>query len=216
MAFLATENFDSYTNGDDINGKSGGSGWTTNWASGAGAAVTNAQFQSSPNSLLPAAGTNPSRDFTNVTVGSHSWYFRYNGTSGIVRYYNSGNLLIAVRTDSGNVEIYNGASYVSIGSQISDSWMKVTIEVDQVAQPYKYRASLNDGTFSSWISRNLDETATGVDRWLSFEGIYYDTIAPVADPGPANLKSLDTNVKANIKSYNTNVLANIKSINTNA
>lgn len=34
--------------------------------------------------------------------------------------------------------------------------------------------------------------------------------------GPANLKSLDTNVKANIKSYNTNVLANIKSINTNA
>ena len=34
--------------------------------------------------------------------------------------------------------------------------------------------------------------------------------------GPANLKSLDTNVKANIKSYNTNVLANIKSIDTNA
>lgn len=34
--------------------------------------------------------------------------------------------------------------------------------------------------------------------------------------GPANLKSLDTNLKANIKSYNTNVLANIKSINTNA
>lgn len=33
--------------------------------------------------------------------------------------------------------------------------------------------------------------------------------------GPANLKSLDTNVKANIKSYNTNVIANIKSINTN-
>ncbi len=33
--------------------------------------------------------------------------------------------------------------------------------------------------------------------------------------GPANLKSLDTNVKANIKSYNTNLLANIKSIDTN-
>lgn len=37
-----------------------------------------------------------------------------------------------------------------------------------------------------------------------------------ASPGPANLKSLDTNVKSNLKSYNTNVLANIKSINTNA
>ncbi len=33
--------------------------------------------------------------------------------------------------------------------------------------------------------------------------------------GPANLKSLDTNLKANIKSYNTNLIANIKSINTN-
>lgn len=36
-----------------------------------------------------------------------------------------------------------------------------------------------------------------------------------AASGPANLKSLDTNVKANIKSYNTNPIANVKSINTN-
>ena len=43
-----------------------------------------------------------------------------------------------------------------------------------------------------------------------------DVPSTCATTGPANLKSLDTNVKANIKSYNTNVLANIKSINTNA
>lgn len=42
------------------------------------------------------------------------------------------------------------------------------------------------------------------------------SLAPEGAAGPANLKSLDTNVKANIKSYNTNLLANIKSINTNA
>lgn len=42
------------------------------------------------------------------------------------------------------------------------------------------------------------------------------SLAPFTAAGPANLKSLDTNLKANIKSYNTNVLANIKSINTNA
>lgn len=50
-------------------------------------------------------------------------------------------------------------------------------------------------------------------------GTYYyvmTSISPSATAsGPANLKSLDTNVKANIKSYNTNVIANIKSINTN-
>lgn len=38
---------------------------------------------------------------------------------------------------------------------------------------------------------------------------------PAIASGPANLKSLDTNLKANIKSYNTNLIANIKSINTN-
>jgi hypothetical protein len=37
----------------------------------------------------------------------------------------------------------------------------------------------------------------------------------VAPPGPANLKSLNTNLKANIKSYNTNLIANCKSLNTN-
>lgn len=42
-------------------------------------------------------------------------------------------------------------------------------------------------------------------------------MAPVAAAsGPANLKSLDTNVKSNIKSYNTNLIANMKSLNTNA
>ncbi len=41
------------------------------------------------------------------------------------------------------------------------------------------------------------------------------SIKPVAADGPANLKSLDTNVKSNIKSVNTNPLANVKSLNTN-
>lgn len=54
----------------------------------------------------------------------------------------------------------------------------------------------------------------GANRDSTFVGV---SIAPAGGAsGPANLKSLDTNVKANIKSYNTNVIANIKSINTNA
>lgn len=38
---------------------------------------------------------------------------------------------------------------------------------------------------------------------------------PFSPPGPANLKSYNTNVTANIKSINTNPIANIKSLNTN-
>ena len=41
-------------------------------------------------------------------------------------------------------------------------------------------------------------------------------LEPVSTPsGPANLKSLDSNLKANIKSYNSNLIANIKSIDSN-
>lgn len=41
------------------------------------------------------------------------------------------------------------------------------------------------------------------------------SFAPMVAAGPANLKSLDANVKANIKSYNSNLIANIKSIDSN-
>lgn len=44
---------------------------------------------------------------------------------------------------------------------------------------------------------------------------YYEVTYTAGASGPANLKSLDTNLKANIKSYNTNLIANIKSIDTN-
>jgi len=47
-------------------------------------------------------------------------------------------------------------------------------------------------------------------------GLVGMSIAPAPESGPANLKSLDGNVKANIKSYNGNVIANIKSISGNA
>lgn len=48
-------------------------------------------------------------------------------------------------------------------------------------------------------------------------GLMVVSFAPfgAAASGPANLKSLDTNLKANIKSYNGNLIANIKSIDTN-
>jgi hypothetical protein len=61
-------------------------------------------------------------------------------------------------------------------------------------------------------SNNLQYTWTGSTTTYWIMG----SIAPSASAsGPANLKSLDTNLKANIKSWNTNLIANIKSINTN-
>src|SRR5258708_2944590 len=75
---LATENFDSYSNGDNIFGKAGGSGWSANWndLGGAGSSeITNTQAQSGTLSMTPNSGHNPYRDFTQVDVGSIDFYF---------------------------------------------------------------------------------------------------------------------------------------------
>ena len=75
------------------------------------------------------------------------------------------------------------------------------------------------GMAAEWGLTDVYTDGSGNGNTLTASGspvFSSDIPATCAVTGPANLKSLDTNVKANIKSYNTNVLANIKSINTNA
>lgn len=83
----------------------------------------------------------------------------------------------------------------------------------------------NGGVSGIFVDSNAAQTPAGSKSMAIIRspatatrsGLIVASFSPVAGAsGPANLKSLDTNVKANIKSYNTNVLANIKSINTNA
>ena len=47
MAIFTSEDFDSYADGNNLSGRSGGTGWTNNWAtSGTNVLVTNARHQS--------------------------------------------------------------------------------------------------------------------------------------------------------------------------
>ena len=50
MAVIAEENFESYTSGDSLNGKTGGTGWASAWFSSH--LISNAYSQTSPNSTL--------------------------------------------------------------------------------------------------------------------------------------------------------------------
>jgi len=59
----------------------------------------------------------------------------------------------------------------------------------------------------------LPATWTGTSTENKRRGLYATYTA--AASGPANLKSLNTNLSANIKSVNTNLIANCKSYNTN-
>lgn len=75
MAWVAEEDFDSYTNGNDLNGKSGGSGWSAAWSGGTAFDISNAQSYDSPNSCITTnADQNISRSLTSATT-SGTLYF---------------------------------------------------------------------------------------------------------------------------------------------
>jgi hypothetical protein len=185
MAFVCTENFDSYADGASLvnNTASGGSGWTSNWqgySGGDAGTVVATQYLSSPNSARIT--TNQAyRDFTAVTVGTFYYSFRYSGDQAILRLYTGATAIIYQRVSSGNLEYYNGSAYVSLGAVTANVWHTVGIEFDQVNQPYKARYSLNGGAFSAWDNR-ANGTDTSVNKVLLFGdgNVYIDNINPPA------------------------------------
>lgn len=71
-----------------------------------------------------------------------------------------------------------------------------------------------DNSAPSWVSTNYDYwVMTQHDSGSNAPKLFVTHSAGAS--GPANLKSLDTNLTANIKSINTNLIANVKSLDTN-
>ena len=77
----------------------------------------------------------------------------------------------------------------------------------------------------TWTAGNINDADFGVSFMAKHEHIlsvtgYVDhiriTIYYTEAAGPANLKSLDTNLKSNTKSIDTNLISNTKSLDTNA
>jgi len=100
---------------------------------------------------------------------------------------------------------------VSIGRDYSDGDLVVSTGTTQRNNGAGCKSGDSNGTVGTG-----SQTMNWSNNGSGSTGGFIVSIAPVASAsGPANLKSLDTNLKANIKSYNTNLIANIKSINTN-
>lgn len=164
------------------------------------------------------------------------WDNYYMITSSNIKYqassYNSGNqigdstwtntfstgtwymITVLTTTSSYTSEVYvNGTS---LGTQnFNNSWPSTgkspRVYTSGSAMYASYPARLNGriDELGVW-SRKLSSSEI-TSLYNGGSGLQYPFVS-----GPANLKSLNTNVKANIKSYNTNTLANIKSIDTNA
>lgn len=171
----------------------------------------------------------------NVTVAwtpsTGVWYHTAvtkNGTS--IKFYVDGAQQGTTQTGS-NGTIFNGSAPFEVGGNVADAGN------DFDGRMVLMRAWSTERTVTE-INNNkcsILGATTGLQGEWGFDNAYTDnsgngyTLTPLNTPtfgadvpatcsvvGPANLKTLDTNVKANIKTYNTNTLANIKTINTNA
>lgn len=126
----------------------------------------------------------------------------------------------AVDGTAGTVGAGVTSQVVSITTTVDNDWLSGlcrTATTQSAGTNTLKRGATNNNSF---FDTNSAQTPTGSKSMTStFSSSYADFIAiafsPSVDSGPANLKSLDTNLKANIKSYNTNLIANVKSINTN-
>ncbi len=117
--------------------------------------------------------------------------------------------LVVTYDGANNFAMYIDNASVGTGSTTSMNLgsNSMSIGYDNLNSRFAWGAQLDEAGF---FNAALDSTDRST-LWNGGSGIQY----PFAASGPANLKSLNTNVKANIKSYNTNVIANVKSINTN-
>jgi hypothetical protein len=190
MAFTCTENFDSYANTTDLNGASGGSGWSANWVSDA-ATITNSTYSSSPNSTTALTGTSH-RHFSSVDTGILYFSFKTTGNHHILGLYDGvlGESLVYLTVRSGNLNTYSVANgYESVGAISFDVWHTIGIELDQTNQAFKVRYNIDGGAWSGWFPRVLGDTYTSVAelRFWSDEyaehgvaSVYIDSISPAA------------------------------------
>ena len=124
--------------------------------------------------------------------------------------YNDGNWhhVVFVRVSINSYILYVDGSQVDTGGGAqSGNHNGSNVQIGGAQSDY-YDGSLDE---CGYWSRALSATEVG-QLYNGGAGLAYPLTVV---SGPANLKSLDTNVKANIKSYNTNLIANVKSINTN-
>jgi hypothetical protein len=217
MAITTIDNFNSYSDGD-LNGQG-------TWSGHVGFDVQGSVVQEGAKAVTGnTAGQVINLNVTDRTTGIFRCYMKV--TTGIssgpsFRLNDSGiGMAFDVQIQSGKWKLRNTINTPEIiGDPTVDQWDLLEIEIDSSANTA--RARLNGGTwtatmthtFTSITDIDLESTDNVSSSLAHWDLIQYDD--GVAASGPANLKSLDTNLKANIKSYNTNVIANVKSINTN-
>ena len=202
-AFGAAENFDSYSTGVALDGLSGGTGWVSNWTKSSSGEDT---IQVAPaggqggKAVFTAYASQYYRDFTSFSEGTISIDI-YSTTatppdfSGIILNAATGNnskrCYVRLGPTSGQVQAYNGATYVQVGSFSVNTWVNIKVRIDSTNQLNKFGVSVDDGSWSSWMS--CDGTFSDWEGIVFDSGdayLYYDDINDGTAPPPPSTPSI--------------------------
>lgn len=178
MAFAGNDDFESYTSGNDLNGGSGGSGWSANWtASSTHVKVQNSTVYEGSNAAdidCPSGENTAVRTFT--ATGDVSIYVAAQkgtqaGSNASIALLNGSNWFCYISfLGTGNIIHYYSPSWTSetlVTGYSASQWYVFNIEVDSTSQSNKFRTRVHDGTswgsFTAWRAAQTAATTT-VDR----------------------------------------------------
>ncbi len=162
MAWVANDDFEALSDGADIAGTSGGSGWNGNWSDSGSASNKWVATTTNPGHLLVSAiftgngaskNRTISRDIVSINAGTVFANFKVsqaNISTQIVFCMNDAvNFRSRVRfAGDGTVGIFNGATYETKFTGLSvDTWYRIGLTFDCTAQTTS--CNLNGGAFST-------------------------------------------------------------------
>lgn len=239
MAWTATDNFNSYSNGD-LAGENGGSGWSGAWSNGATAlinVVDSPVYEGAKSiELNTTDNTFYTRDLTTaISTNGNILYMVLRRTStssgeiaNSIRNSSTGNRVGIKMNASGNITLVGTTTVTLKTGYSANTWYAIRLTFNVIANTAT--AAISEGTYqtggtwgseSSAVTMNesgdIDRIGIGGDVGTGQDFMdYISGTDPLTAVGPANLKTYNTNALANIKSINTNLIANVKTLNTNA
>lgn len=186
MAFLCTDDFESYADGANLgnNTAAGGSGWTSNWGSAftGPATVVTTQAQGGTKSAQVTANQ-INRDFSSVTAGILYFYVRYTGTDDNAVWLRDAGAsnIVATRFNTSNFQALINGTYTTQFAASINTWYKIGVEINDATQSGKVRYNVDDGAWGAWVANGVNSGATAVTRmliWGTTTNLFTDTIAP--------------------------------------
>jgi hypothetical protein len=199
MAWVAEENFNSYSDGD-LNTLNGGSGFSGAWSGGVSYDVQGTVVLEGAKAVVNSGNANADiqRDLTTATnTGVVYFGIRRNdtGTTGQyqIQFRNSvSGVVFKVVMDAGKIDLVGASTQTLVATYLADTWYGIRITYSDTAGTPSVVGATNSGTGWSADSADVDVFAAGeinrilvsIDALGAGVSAYLDSIS-ASDPVPS-------------------------------